>query len=130
MPEVSLPRRMWAGGRLQSIAPLRICDAAQLHSQVAGVQHKSGRSGQMVFVTVEHEIRCGDELRLREAHDIFYREAPASGAHRPPGAMAQVDAKFERTVVPDPVMLFVYLALSFNGHRIHYDRDYCRQVEH
>jgi 3-methylfumaryl-CoA hydratase len=83
----------------------------------------------MVFVTVNHEIRGAGQPLVREAHDIVYREAPLPGAAPPAGSPADRTADLERTVVPDAVMLFRYSALTFNGHRIHYDRAYCRDIE-
>ncbi len=129
LPPVELPRRMWAGGRLNFVRPLRVGEAATKTSRIAEISAKSGRSGELVFVTVQHEIAVGKEVAITEEHDIVYREAAKPGAVPPPPQEAPSDAAFERTIVPDPVLLFRYSALTFNGHRIHYDRSYVTGVE-
>ena len=129
LPPVPLPRRMWAGGRLQWHAPLRVGDAAQRTSTIASVAHKAGRTGELVFVVVRHEIHNAHGLALTEEHDIVYRAAPQPGEPAPRHTAAPTDAAWSRTVVPDPVLLFRYSALTFNGHRIHYDHPYVTQVE-
>jgi 3-methylfumaryl-CoA hydratase len=130
LPPVDLPHRMWAGGRLSFAAPLRLGQASTRRSQIADVKVKQGRSGTLCFVTVRHEI-VGEhgEACLTEEQDIVYREDPAPDATRPEPPSAPQGAKRSEVVVPEPVMLFRYSALTFNGHRIHYDRDYCRDVE-
>jgi 3-methylfumaryl-CoA hydratase len=130
LPPVPLPRRMWAGGRLEFLQPLRIGQVLTRTSRVADIRSKAGRSGPLVFVRVEHEIANGKGVALRETHDIVYRDAPGKGADAnpvPPPAAA--DEHFTRSIVPDAVLLFRYSALTFNGHRIHYDRSYVREVE-
>jgi 3-methylfumaryl-CoA hydratase len=131
LPPVALPRRMWAGGRLAFHAPLAIGDAVERRSAVERVEAKQGRSGELVFVTVRHEfVRAGDALpALTEWHDIVYREPPRPGAAPPPPLPAPDAAAWSRTWHPDDVMLFRYSALTFNGHRIHYDRRYVTEVE-
>ena len=129
LPPVALPRRMWAGGRLEFADPLRVGDEARRVSRIADVSGKSGRSGSLVFVTVRHEIFSARGLAIGEEHDIVYREEPAPDAPKPPPQAAPVDAEFAREIVPDPVLLFRYSALTFNGHRIHYDRSYVTEVE-
>ena len=129
MPPVPLPRRMWAGGRLQWHAPLKVGDAAQRVSTIQSVQHKSGRTGDLVFVVVRHEISNAAGLALTEEHDIVYRAARGPDDADPPGQAAPNDAVWSRAIVADPVMLFRYSALTFNGHRIHYDRTYATNVE-
>ena len=129
LPPVPLPRRMWAGGRLQFHRPLEVGDAIERHSRIASVDGKQGRSGSLVFVTVQHEIRDGQGLAITEEHDIVYREAPSPGAPAARGQPAPGSDAFARGITPDPVLLFRYSALTFNGHRIHYDRGYCEDVE-
>jgi 3-methylfumaryl-CoA hydratase len=131
LPPVPLPRRMWAGGRLRWNLdnPLRVGDAARRVSRIASVERKSGRSGELVFVTVAHEIANADGPCLSEEHDIVYRAAPQPGEPVPPPVAAEAGAPWQREVVPDPVLLFRYSALTFNGHRIHYDRSYVTEVE-
>jgi 3-methylfumaryl-CoA hydratase len=129
LPPVALPRRMWAGGRLQFLAPLHIGDAVRRTSRIADISSKQGRSGPLVFVRVRHEIARGDTLALTEEHDIVYREAPQAGAVAEAPPQAPTGEQFGRSITPDPVLLFRYSALTFNGHRIHYDRSYVTEVE-
>jgi len=133
LPPVPLPRRMWAGSRVRFRQALRVGDAVRRVSTVADVSHKSGRSGDLVFVVVRHEISAGDGIAIAEEHDIVYRDAPRAGertAAPPPGsAGTTADAPWQRVVHPDPLLLFRYSALTFNGHRIHYDRSYVTEVE-
>ncbi|MDO9402621.1 MAG: MaoC family dehydratase N-terminal domain-containing protein [Polaromonas sp.] len=133
LPPVPLPRRMWAGGRLQWVQPgvqgLRLGDHITRTSRIESVTHKSGRSGDLLFVLVRHEIHNAHGLALTEAHDIVYRANPRSGDPVPPPQAAPGDAAFSRTITPDDVLLFRYSALTFNGHRIHYDRRYVTGVE-
>ncbi|QOF76385.1 MaoC family dehydratase N-terminal domain-containing protein [Variovorax sp. 38R] len=131
LPPVPLPRRMWAGGRLtwEPGNPLQVGDAIERTSTIASVTHKAGRTGELVFVLVRHEVRNARGLALTEEHDIVYRAAAAPGEAAPPPTPAPKDAAFSRDLVPDDVLLFRYSALTFNGHRIHYDRRYVTQVE-
>ena len=129
LPSVPLPRRMWAGGRLRFARELHIGDAVERHSTIASVETKQGRSGALVFVTVRHEVIDAHGVALTEEHDIVYRDNPAPGAVAPTPGLAPTDETFSRAVVPDPVLLFRYSALTFNGHRIHYDRPYATEVE-
>ncbi|QUJ77918.1 MaoC family dehydratase N-terminal domain-containing protein [Sulfitobacter albidus] len=130
LPPVALPRRMWAGGRLGFMRPLVLGEEARKISTIRAVTPKNGRSGPLCFVTVRHEIAGPDGPALWEEHDIVYRADPAPG---PPAATPTdpVGADWETTrqIVPSEVMLFRYSALTFNGHRIHYDRDYATGVE-
>lgn len=128
LPPVPLPRRMWAGGRFTFHGDLRLGDRVEKTSRILDVREKAGRSGRLCFVTVEHRFGVGGDLRLSEEHDIVYREDPAPGVPAPTPPQAD-PAGIEETVTPSPVMLFRYSAITFNGHRIHYDRSYCREVE-
>ena len=128
LPPVALSRRMWAGSRIKYHAPVRIGEHLVKDSVVSSIVRKSGRSGELCFVTVTHRISCDGEPRLEEEHDIVYRgEAPPETNGSAPVAPADSDAF--RTVNPTATLLFRYSALTFNGHRIHYDADYCRDVE-
>ena len=131
LPPVPLPRRMWAGGRLswELGNPLRVGDAARRVSRIESVTHKRGRSGEMVFVLVRHELHNGQGLCLTEEHDIVYRAAQQPGEQPPAPTAAATSADWRRQIVPDEVLLFRYSALTFNGHRIHYDRRYVTEVE-
>lgn len=126
LPPVPLPRRMWAGGRLEFLKPLRVGERMRRVSEVSDVTAKEGRSGPLVFVRVRHEISGADGPALIEDHDIVYRGAENAPARRRP---APGEAVWRRTVRPDPVMLFRYSALIFNAHRIHYDHRYVTEVE-
>ena len=127
MPPVQLPRRMWAGSRLEFLSPLVLGQSARRVSRILAVEEKSGRSGRLCFVTVEHEIYGQSGVAIREQQDIVYREASTSGA--PPMQAAPDDAKWRREWSFDAPRLFRYSALTFNSHRIHYDRAYATEEE-
>jgi 3-methylfumaryl-CoA hydratase len=129
LPPVPLPRRMWAGGRLQWHAPLHVGDRIERTSRIASVTHKAGRTGDLVFVRVKHEVRNDRGVALTEEHDIVYRASPRPGDPAPPPQAAPTRAEWTRELTPDDVLLFRYSALTFNGHRIHYDRKYVTGVE-
>lgn len=129
LPPVRLPRRMWAGGRFVFHQPLAIGESVLRTSTIDDVSEKSGRSGPLVFVRVRHEVAHEAGRAITEEHDIVYREAPRADAPAVAPQRAATDETFARTIEPDPVLLFRYSALTFNGHRIHYDRDYCRDEE-
>lgn len=131
LPPVPLPRRMWAGGQFEFRSPIRVGDRVVRTSTIDDVTTKEGRTGKLVFVKVRHEVRCNEALEpaLVEFHDIVYREAQAPNDVVPPPQAAPADAAWRREIVPDDVLLFRYSALTFNGHRIHYDRQYVTQVE-
>ena len=131
LPPVPLPRRMWAGGRLtwDAVNPLVVGDAVRRTSRIASVTHKAGRTGDLLFVLVRHEIANARGLSVTEEHDIVYRAVAQPGDPVPPPVAAEPGATWQREIVPDDVLLFRYSALTFNGHRIHYDRRYVTQVE-
>jgi len=129
LPPVPLPRRMWAGGRFTFHQPLRVGEDITRTSTVADVTVKTGRSGSLCFVLVRHEIAGANGLALTEEHDIVYRDLAPPNEAPPAPRPAPVDAVWQRDIVPDDVMLFRYSALTFNGHRIHYDRRYVTEVE-
>lgn len=131
LPPVPLPRRMWAGGRLhwQADNPLRAGDVVRRRSTVVSIQHKTGRSGELIFVVVRHEVSNTKGLCLKEEHDIVYRAAAQPGEAGPSPQSAPADAPWQREVYADDVLLFRYSALTFNGHRIHYDRQYVTSEE-
>lgn len=133
IPPVGLPRRMWAGGRLEFFKNLTIGSEVVRCSTIKDAKFKQGRTGKLCFITVSHDFSIGDTLCVREEHDIVYRDAPTpnvtpSAADLTP-QLAPTDAQFSEEICPSSVMLFRYSALTFNGHRIHYDIDYCRSVE-
>jgi 3-methylfumaryl-CoA hydratase len=129
LPPVPLPRRMWAGGRITVSGSLPVGAPARRESRILSVEAKRGRSGDLVFVTVRHAIQGGQGHALEEEHDIVYRDAPAPGTPAPKPEPAPGGATWRREIRPDPVLLFRYSALTFNGHRIHYDHPYVTQVE-
>src|SRR5882757_3346178 len=122
LPPVPLPRRMWAGSRMEFFAPLCVGDAIHRVSRITGVSAKEGRSGALVFVSVRHEIASARGPLLVDLHDIVYRDLPRPDESAPPPKMAPADHAWTREIRPDPVLLFRYSALTFNSHRIHYDR--------
>jgi 3-methylfumaryl-CoA hydratase len=131
LPPVPLPRRMWAGSQFEFRTPLRLGDTLQRDSTIVDVSGKTGRSGELVFVKVRHELRCNGagEPALVEFHDIVYRDAQRPDDVPPPPQRAPEGAAWQRELLPDEVLLFRYSALTFNGHRIHYDRRYVTEVE-
>ncbi len=130
MPPIELPRRMFAGARVRFRRPLVIGEIARRQSVIRAVSEKAGRAGKLAFVTVGHQIRQGGEVCVEEEQDIVYREAgaPIAAPERweaaPPPA-----GSWSRVVAPDPTLLFRFSALTFNAHRIHYDRDYATTVD-
>jgi 3-methylfumaryl-CoA hydratase len=131
LPPVPLPRRMWAASDVTFHAPLRIGDALTRASRIESITEKRGRTGTLVFVRVRHVItRDGDASpALTEYHDIVYREAPRAGEAPAPAQDAPATSAWSRRWVPDDVLLFRYSAVTFNGHRIHYDRRYVTEEE-
>jgi 3-methylfumaryl-CoA hydratase len=129
LPPVALPRRMWAGGLFEFHGDLRIGDEIERHSKILKVAPKQGRSGPLCFVTVEHLYQRGGKTMWREEHDIVYRADPEPGRRAPAPVPPPVAFSDREEVTPSIVMLFRYSALTFNGHRIHYDRQYAREVE-
>ena len=131
LPPVPLPRRMWAGSQFEFRAPLRVGDAVARRSTIDDVSVKTGRTGTLVFVKVRHELRCNGaaDPAIVEAHDIVYRDAQRPDDLPPPPQPAATGAAWQREILADEVLLFRYSALTFNGHRIHYDRPYVTEVE-
>jgi 3-methylfumaryl-CoA hydratase len=127
LPPVPLPRRMWAGSRLEWTRPLRIGDTVTRASRIDSITNKRGASGELTFVVVRHEYSTAEGLALAEEHDIVYRDL-SGGAGTPTGRVTEA-ARWKRRIVPDDVLLFRYSALTFNSHRIHYDRRYVTEVE-
>ncbi len=132
LPPVPLPRRMWAGGSVETLAPLRLGDIVQRTSIIDDVSIKEGRSGTLCFVAVRHEIATDRGLAIRERHDIVYRDLPANSST----SAAELNSQPEKPradlvweVETSPVLLFRYSALTFNGHRIHYDHPYVTEIE-
>jgi 3-methylfumaryl-CoA hydratase len=129
LPPVALPRRMWAGSRMTFLHPLWAGSAVTRTSKIADISAKQGRTGPLVFVRVNHQISDAQGLAIVEDHDIVYREMPLAGEAPQQAPAARTDEQFSRRITPDPVLLFRYSALTFNGHRIHYDRPYAMTEE-
>ena len=131
LPPVPLPRRMWAGGRLEFSNPLTVGGHSKRLSTIADVKVKEGASGRLVFVTVRHDISCNGQACITEQQDIVYREPVAPSASAAPAKKPKPLPKADvvRTLTATPVMLFRFSALTFNAHRIHYDEIYTRDVE-
>ena len=130
LPPVPLPRRMWAGGRLRFHQPLTLGERVTKLSTISKVEAKSGKSGNLVFVTVEHRLSGEQGLAIVEEQDLVYREPAAPGSVAAPAADATApDAAWHSEMRPDTVLLFRYSALTMNGHRIHYDLPYARDEE-
>jgi 3-methylfumaryl-CoA hydratase len=128
LPPVPLPHRMWAGGRIEASGRFRVGDVVTRQSTIRDVVLKAGRSGALCFVTVDHAFTGPQGLVLSERQDIVYR-APRDQA-APPAVIPQaLRARWSYSVMADPVLLFRYSAITFNGHRIHYDRDHAVKAE-
>ena len=129
IPDMGLPRRMWAGGELRFHRPLRAGIVATRNSRCVAQSRKQGRSGPLGFVTINHTIWQNESLCLSEDQNIVYRNdlEPGELASTPPIAPTGEEETHE--AVFDTTLMFRYSALTFNGHRIHYDQDYSREVE-
>lgn len=128
LPPVPLPRRMWAGGDVRFHEPISVGDVVRRQSRIQDVSIKEGRSGILCFVTVQHELFTARGLVLTERQDIVYRDLGGRAAPSPSLAVLP-KAEWSRDMRADPPLLFRYSAMTFNGHRIHYDRDYATGVE-
>ncbi len=130
MPPIELPRRMFAGARMRFHRPLRVGGPATRHGVIREVSHKEGRSGRLAFVTMEYTVTQDGEVCLVEEQDIVYREAGAPVPAPPVVAWPPPpQGSWTRIVTPEPTLLLRFSALTFNAHRIHYDRDYVTGVE-
>ena len=129
LPPVDLPRRMWAGGRINWRNELRVGEAVTRASTVASVNCKAGKSGDLVFVLVRHQYYGSKGVYIDEEQDIVYRGGPGSVKQQTTVKPALKGAVWTRTIQPDPVLLFRYSALTFNSHRIHYDYKYVTEEE-
>jgi 3-methylfumaryl-CoA hydratase len=133
LPPVALPRRMWAGGRIEWLGELRADDSLTRHSTVSAIEAKHGRSGNLVFVTVTHEIRSAGAVMIRERQDIVYRDSPSAATAAtvvPTTAEAEPSrCDVRHTITPTAPWLFRFSALTFNAHRIHYDRPFATTTE-
>lgn len=126
LPKSEGNTRMWAGGRVEFHQPLLTGQRAERQSSIKSVTEKTGRSGKLLFVTVEHQYRQNGELCLSEEQDIVYKTpaAPKLLLEKP-----VEEAQWSVGIAPSPLLLFRYSAVTFNGHRIHYDQPYATGVE-
>jgi len=129
LPPVPLPRRMWAGSRLRVNAPLKVGQSIRKIAEIVDIAERQGKTGKLIFVSQRYSIFAGDQLAIEEDFDSVFREEAAPGApvQQPPAAPE--GAIWSRVIDPDPVLLFRYSAVTFNGHRIHYDQPYATGVE-
>jgi 3-methylfumaryl-CoA hydratase len=129
LPPIDLPRRMWAGSRITYREPLIVGRPASRRSRITQIADKTGRRGPLWFVTVEHVTSMDDRECVIEQQDIVYRGATPPGAPAPTPEQAPQGATWEASVDPDTTLLFRYSALTFNGHKIHYDQQYAQREE-
>lgn len=134
LPPIPFPKRMWAGGRLEFLNPIQINQNIKRESEILKVELKQGKSGNMYFVTVRHSIYADDTLAIIEEHDIVYREASNRVQTQANNQSSQIKIEsrpytYKKQFPVDTVTLFRYSAITFNGHKIHYDRAYATEVE-
>lgn len=130
LPPIELPRRMWAGSRIRYLAPVPVEAQATRRSRILKIENKAGKRGSLAFVTVEHITSCDGTPCISEEQDIVYRDAMPPGVAPAPTPQRYGEvSQWSRSIEPDTTLLFRYSALTFNGHRIHYDRTYARDEE-
>lgn len=129
LPPPPLPRRMWAAGKMLIERPLRLDFPAQRRATIKSIEAKSGKSGELVFLNLEHELIQNDVVCIREEQNLVYRGMPSGPSPEAAAEPAPAAGEWMREIVPDPVLLFRYSALTYNGHRIHYDRPYATGQE-
>lgn len=127
LPPIELPRRMWAGSRVEYRSPMTVDAIASRRSRIARIENKTGKRGPLWFVTVQHTYSSEGQVRLVEEQDIVYRDAGRASDAPPP--RYEGVATWHKDVAADTTLLFRYSALTFNGHRIHYDQAYTRDIE-
>ncbi len=127
LPPIPLPRRMWAGSRVDFIQPIEFGAEVTRRSRITSIKEKTGKSGLLVFVTTEHEFLVDGAPHLRDEQSLVFREEATGSAAPPPGETRT--AAHSKPITPTPVLLFRYSAITFNSHRIHYDHPYTTQVE-
>jgi 3-methylfumaryl-CoA hydratase len=131
LPDFGLPRRMWAGSRVTFEQSIPIGAEIERITEIAAIRRKEGSTGPLVFLTLRHDVRVDGRTAVFEEQDLVYREAatPGTGTFARTGDGDSLPARLRRVRNFDPIALFRFSALTFNGHRIHYDREYARQVE-
>ncbi len=128
LPPVPLPRRMWAGGQVATFKPMRVGDHVTRVSTITDIKQRQGKSGSLCFISVTHDLISEDKLAIRERHDILYRDAAKAKDARPEAGTSP-DAELRWQIEATPLLLFRFSAVTFNGHRIHYDLSYAKTVE-
>ena len=129
LPPVPLPRRMWAGGNIEFIQPIVIGQEITKQSTIKQIKNRMGTTGQLCIVAIEHVLSHDGSVCINEIQNLVFREDPAPDQPAPQPPEPPTEAHTYETFKPDPVLMFRYSALTFNGHRIHYDVDYARNVE-
>lgn len=133
LPPIPFPRRMWAGSRLEFIQPILVGQNLRRVSEIEDIQFKQGKNGALYFVTLNHLIYADDVLVIKEQQDIVYKQdtppTPPSSTINPPSISPELNYSFKQQYTLDTTALFRYSALTFNGHKIHYDRSYATQIE-
>lgn len=129
LPPIALPRRMWAGGSFEINKPLYVGSTVTKKSTIDEIKQRNGKSGKLCIVTIAHDYYQADALIIKEKQNLVFREDPSPNAPKQMLLTPPSNAILSRTIMPDPVLMFRYSALTFNGHRIHYDVDYARNVE-
>ncbi|MCT2402011.1 FAS1-like dehydratase domain-containing protein [Novosphingobium mangrovi (ex Huang et al. 2023)] len=132
LPPFAQSRRMWAMSKIEFLSPLQVGQPVQRRSRVASITEKNGRSGSLVFVEIALEILSDGEVAVRETQSIVYREPVTARPVVLTAAVQAFDASewdAHRLLVPSEPLLFRFSALTFNSHRIHYDRPYACEVE-
>jgi len=129
VPPIPLPRRMWAGTKSTFLKPIHIGERIRKVTAIDAVTPKTGKTGQLVFLTLRHDIEGENGVATSEIQESVYREAAKPGAVPPEPPPAPMAAVWKRTIHPTPVLLFRFSALTMNSHRIHYDRSYVTEVE-
>ena len=129
LPPISLPRRMWAGGSLEFVAPLIIGQETKKVSTIESITHRKGSTGDLTIITVGHELFQSGHLCVNERQNLVFREDPKRDAPSPKPLAPPNGSEMTLEFTPTPTLMFRYSALTFNGHRIHYDVDYAREVE-
>jgi 3-methylfumaryl-CoA hydratase len=130
LPPIELPRRLWAGSRVRFSHPLRVGERVERRSEIASITEKTGRDSPLVFVTVRHQLVDIDGIAIEEEQDLVYHGAPSKPPSEPRTSESSRMSSWQRTIHPTETLLFRYSALTFNTHRIHYDRRYATEVEH
>lgn len=132
LPPIPLPRRMWASSSISFEHPLQLGDEVSRVSSIASIEQKSGKSGELIFVAIDHETRVAGRVAIRETQNIVYREPSAAAASVSLTSNNSPELQgwdWQQKFIPCETLLFRYSSLTFNSHRIHYDKPYAMQEE-